>query len=56
MWQNYGAELGFLYPTELVLARRAVVLDMEIRQSGDLEKAKECIQVCEDLISIIGTS
>ena len=43
-------ELGYLSPVQAVAMRRAVTIDMEMRQTGNIEKAEKCIDICDDAL------
>ncbi len=47
MLTSIASQLGYLSPVEAVAYRRAVTLDMELRQSPDADRAQCTVEVCE---------
>ena len=53
LWASLAHEIGYLSPGVAVAARHAVTLDMEVRSSGNREKAQVCIKVCEEALALL---
>jgi hypothetical protein len=53
MLTSIASEIGLLSPKQVVAFRRIVTLDMEMRKSGNKEKAKIVISACQEALSII---
>ena len=53
LWASLAHEIGYLPPVAAVAARQAVTLDMEVRRSGNREKAQECIKICEEALALL---
>ncbi len=51
MLTSIAPELGFLSEEQAIAFRRAVTLDMEMREEGTKEKVQLAVQVCEDALS-----
>lgn len=53
LWMSLAPELGFLSADQAVATRRAIILDMEMRESGKAEKAEECKRACQSALSLL---
>lgn len=54
LWSaNLALELGFISSEQAVAARRAVVLDMEMRKTVRTEKAEQCIKACDLALKLL---
>lgn len=47
------SELGFLSEEQAVALRRAVTLDMEMREEKTKEKAQLAVQACEEALKVL---
>jgi hypothetical protein len=50
---SIAPELGFLSEDQAIALRRAVTLDMEMREELSIEKAMLAVKACEDALSIL---
>lgn len=50
---SIASEIGFLTPKQVIAFRRAVTLDMEMRQSEGNEKAKAAIEACRTALGLL---
>jgi len=54
LWSGTLAlELGFISIDQAVATRRAVTLDMEMRETGRKEKAQQCIEACKNALELL---
>lgn len=53
MLTSIAPELGFLSEDQVVMLRRAVTLDMEMRKEECKDKAKLAVKACEEALSIL---
>ena len=54
LWSGTLAlELGFISINQAVAARRAITLDMEMRETGRKEKAQQCIEACKRALELL---
>ena len=51
---SIASEIGLLSPKQVIAFRRTVTLDMEMRKTGNKEKAKMAILACEEALKVIG--
>ncbi len=51
---SIATELVKLPEEQIIAYRRVVTLDMEMRQSGNKDKAKEALEACETAFGIFG--
>ena len=53
---SIASEIGLLSPKQVIAFRRAVTLDMEMRKTGNKEKAKIAILACKEALNVIAIS
>ena len=51
---SIASEIGLLSPKQVIAFRRAVTLDMEMRKTGNKEKAQMAISACKEALNVIG--
>jgi|GEM_PF-1367867 len=51
---SIASEIGLLSPKQVIAFRRAVTLDMEMRKTGNKEKAQIAISACKEALNVIG--
>ncbi len=51
---SIASEIGLLSPKQVIAFRRTVTLDMEMRKTGNKEKAKMAISACKEALNVIG--
>jgi len=54
MLVSIASEIGYLSPEQVIAFRRAVTLDMEMRRTGNKEKAQMAISACKKALNVIG--
>lgn len=53
---SIASEIGLLSPKQVIAFRRTVTLDMEMRKTGNKEKAKIAISACKEALNVIDRS
>jgi len=53
MLTSIASELRYLTPEQVIAYRRAVTLDMEMRKTGNEDKAREAIEACDEIIRLL---
>jgi len=53
MLTSIASELRYLAPEQLIAYRRAVTLDMEMRETGKKEKLISAIEACDEVIKLL---
>jgi len=51
---SIASEIGLLSPKQVIAFRRTVTLDMEMRKTGNKEKAQMAISACKETLNVIG--
>jgi len=51
---SIASEIGLLSPKQVIAFRRTVTLDMEMRKTGNKEKAQMAISACKEALNVIG--
>ena len=51
---SIASEIGLLSPKQVIAFRRTVTLDMEMRKTGNKEKAQLAISACKEALNVIG--
>ncbi len=51
---SIASEIGLLSPKQVIAFRRTVILDMEMRKTGNKEKAQMAISACKEALNVIG--
>ena len=51
---SIASEIGLLSPKQVIAFRRAVTLDMEMRKTGNKEKAQIAISAFKEALNVIG--
>ena len=51
---SIASEIGLLSPKQVIAFRRTVTLDMEMRKTGNKEKAQMTISACKEALNVIG--
>ncbi len=51
---SIASEIGLLSPKQVIAFRRTVTLDMEMRKTGNKEKAQMAISACKEALIVIG--
>ena len=51
---SLASEIGLLSPKQVIAFRRTVTLDMEMRKTGNKEKAQMAISACKEALNVIG--
>ena len=51
---SIASEIGLLSPKQVIAFRRTVTLDMEMRKTGNKEKAQMAILACKEALNVIG--
>ena len=50
---SIASEIGLLSPKQVIAFRRTVTLDMEMRKTGNKEKAQMAISACKEALNVI---
>ena len=53
MLTSIASELQYLNPNQIIAYRRAVTLDMEMRETGKKEKLLSAIEACDEVIKLL---
>ncbi|MBA7529959.1 hypothetical protein ES705_22161 [subsurface metagenome] len=53
MLTSITSELRFLTPDQIIAYRRAVTIDMEMRKTGSVEKAKAAIMAANEVLRLL---
>ncbi len=51
---SIASEIGLLSPKQVIAFRRTVTLDMEMRKTGNKEKAQMAISACKEALNLKG--
>jgi gas vesicle protein len=51
---SIASEIGLLTPKQVIAFRRTITLDMEMRKTGNKEKAQMAISACKEALNVIG--
>ncbi|HEG42536.1 MAG TPA: hypothetical protein ENH94_00655 [Phycisphaerales bacterium] len=54
MLTSIASEIGLLSSKQVIAFRRTVTLDMEMRKTGNKEKAQMAISACKEALNVIG--
>ena len=53
MLLSLASEIGYLSAEQVIAIRRAVTLDMEMREGGNKNKAFECVTACNEALRLM---